>query len=289
MERAIVEAPDDPQRWAVYSDWLQERGAPLGERIATFPRERDDARWLDPFSGDEARGDMQVEWAHGVPKTVTLRSLPLKRTDWPFEERLASLARTASFRFLRALVVDAGSFWHSPLRLAVIQHTLESIGDAFPMLERFEFGPASLDVPVFDAGKAREQVALTLARMRRSRSRFVTTVDTVRRPWGPAWLHVEHVSASAGRINLVEIDGGRRRETELELGTRAEVHRDGAGIFIDSNRLRLTLQFVRDRWLLRLRQNALALKVNGRFVLAVQLRGGDVLEYESALRIRFEA
>ena len=99
MELAIIEQPDDAERWSVYADWLQEHGAPLGERIAN-PSAADDRRWLGALAVNAGRGELQVEWAHGLPSRAVIRHLSTWRADVAWEERLATLVRTTEFRFL---------------------------------------------------------------------------------------------------------------------------------------------------------------------------------------------
>lgn len=107
MERAILERPDDEERWSVYADWLQEHGAPLGERIAN-PTPEGDLRWLGPLAALAGRGELHVDWAHGLPSRVTLRSLSTSRPDLGWEQRLATILRQPQLRFLRSLELDLG-------------------------------------------------------------------------------------------------------------------------------------------------------------------------------------
>jgi uncharacterized protein (TIGR02996 family) len=142
MEAAIRAAPDDEARWSVYADWLQERGAPLGDALI-----RHDAhlRWLGPFAGDVMRGEAQVVWSRGVPSRLTLRSMHGDLYDWTWEHRLAALRRAPGLRFVRELEFDLASSLRADVaEEAPIKRVVDAIGDALPMLERLVISPTRI-------------------------------------------------------------------------------------------------------------------------------------------------
>lgn len=129
MEAQLSKGDD---AWSVYADWLQEQGAPLGE-----------LRMLGPFAGDVARGELQVEWEHGLPRRLTMRSLAGDMHDWTWEHRLACLARAPLLRFVSELTFDLSSMIRSDLMgEPPVRRVVEAIGDSLPMLERLVISPS---------------------------------------------------------------------------------------------------------------------------------------------------
>ncbi len=256
MEQALIENPDDPQRWSVYADWLQERGAPLGERMAN-PRTADDRRWLGPLAGDAARGVVQVTWAHGVPTRVVLRSLAPagRREGW--ESPFALLRSESIFRFLRVLEFDLVSFHRSNLECAWVDRVLGLLGDAFPMLEKLSFGPGE---PPPDA----ELLAPQLRARRALHPRFSTTSRSLFRRWRAATLHFD------GKAH--PLDPGVTFHAATELGPSCPPF----GIFWED-----------ERW--RLRATSGEVKVNGVVRRTALLRPGDVIEPLPGLQLHFDA
>lgn len=98
LETAIARDPGADEPWLVYADWLQERGDPLGERIAQ-PLPATDAFWL------EGLDPVEVTWRRGVLRRAVFREgtgafLGITRRQIT---RLLSLRASA---FLEELVLD---------------------------------------------------------------------------------------------------------------------------------------------------------------------------------------
>ena len=176
MERALAEQPDDTERWSVYADWLQERGAPLGLRLSS-PDSGEDARWLGPLAGQVARGELELGWAHGLPAHAVLRNVSGLHAELGWADRLALLVRTPGFRFLRSLELDVGSFQRESLRDEWAARALEVLGTSLPMLERLEIGPGS---PPAEVAASRAGLA--------ARPGLKTTAASLFRAWQPATL-----------------------------------------------------------------------------------------------------
>ncbi len=85
LEAMLREAPDDLERYLVYSDWLQERGDPLGELIALGVAASDEsedavARFQRCLRGHEARflgplatrlpGEITLRWRYGFVQAI---------------------------------------------------------------------------------------------------------------------------------------------------------------------------------------------------------------------------
>lgn len=259
MERAIIDDPDDAHRWSVYADWLQERGAPLGERMADC-RAADDRRWLGPLAGYEARGELQVGWEHGVPARAVLRTL--SPTGWQdgWERPLALLRAEALFRFLRVLEFDLVSFHRSSMQSPWVHRVLTLMGDSFPMLKTLVVGPGELP---HDA----DLLAPWLHARRELHPRFATTARSLFRPWRAASLNFE------GKSHALEPEVTFHAGAHLELGPACPPF----GIFWEDERWRLSAT------------SGVGVKVNGVMRKTAQLRPGDLIEPLPGLRLYFEA
>lgn len=258
MEQALIENPDDAHRWSVYADWLQERGAPLGERMAN-PRTADDRRWLGPLAGDAARGVVQISWAHGVPMRVVLRSLAPAGRQEGWESPFALLRSEPLFRFLRVLELDLVSFHRSSLESAWVDRVLTLMGDSFPMLENLVVGPG--EVP-HDA----ELLAPLLRARRELHPRFSTTAPSLFRPWRAATLHF------AGRSHALE------PEVPFHAATYLGPACPPFGIFWEDG-----------RWRLSATSTSGGVKVNGVLRRFAQLRPGDLIEPLPGVKLHFDA
>jgi uncharacterized protein (TIGR02996 family) len=265
MERAIIEQPDDDERWAVYADWLQEQGAPLGERLAN-PNAADDRRWLGVLACFAGRGEMHVEWAHGLPSRVVMRCLGTWRSEVSWEFRLATLLRTSQFRFLRSLEIDVGSFLRESSRARWGKRLLQAIGpEALPLLERVAIGPGATP---HDAHTLEE----SLAARRAHHPRFATTTATLFLPWRPASL-----------------THGEKR-FPLSAAVTFHVGPPNADLPLGAGCPALGIALLQDRWRLTVdRQVRTEVKINGIACTSAQLRAGDVIEPMPGVELHFNA
>lgn len=112
IEAAALDGPARGPAWEVLSDWLQERGDPLGERIARerrlshLQRELHPHPHLDVYSGGSARlGDaafrLEIDEDNGVARRLIARSL--NPDDRPQVEAALHLRQ---LRYLQHLVLD---------------------------------------------------------------------------------------------------------------------------------------------------------------------------------------
>ncbi|MDP3154153.1 MAG: FHA domain-containing protein [Archangium sp.] len=256
MEQALIELPDDAQRWSVYADWLQEHGAPLGERLAN-PREGEHRRWLGPLAGFAGRGVLQVSWAHGVPAKAVLRNLAPTGWQVSWERPLALLRSETLFRFLRVLELDLVSFHRASLESSWADRVLALLGNDFPMLETLVLGPGE---PPPDA----DLLAPQLRARRELHPRFSTTTRSLFRPWRAATLTFE------GKAHALDPAVTLHAGTELGPGCPP------FGIFWED-----------ERW--RLSTTSGELRVNGVVRRTALLRRGDVIEPRPGLQLHFDA
>lgn len=108
LERAIEAAPDDPLRYAVYGDWLAQRGDPRGELIALHlvpnpdRRQRERVKALLMEDGIRCLAGPLAQWRWGFVHTAAL-----VRPPGPAGRAIAltKLLRHPSMRFVRALTL----------------------------------------------------------------------------------------------------------------------------------------------------------------------------------------
>jgi uncharacterized protein (TIGR02996 family) len=129
LERAILAAPDDPQPWSVYADWLQSRGDPWGERLTLeLQREQtDDEDELVRIAGRLAQLQRQhggtimgerlsawinepdfadivdLDWHYGF--VLGLRVGSLEDVELPVSEVLAAILASPACCMLRRISV----------------------------------------------------------------------------------------------------------------------------------------------------------------------------------------
>jgi uncharacterized protein (TIGR02996 family) len=144
MEAAIASAPDDSGRWAIFADWLQERGDSLGERVLTPRTARrmpDDARWVGPWAHTYLRGDLDVQWSNGLARALTFRRLQLEDPLPPLVSMLEATLEAEEFRFVQRVELDvlahAGNFSFPAMTrmLEVFQ------APKLPLLQSIRIGP----------------------------------------------------------------------------------------------------------------------------------------------------
>lgn len=109
LERAIEAAPDDPQAYAVYGDWLSQQGDLRGELIALHllpsldRRQRERVKALLYERGIRCLAGPLAQWRWGFVHTATLVRPPAGTSGARVD--LARLLRHPSMRFVRALTL----------------------------------------------------------------------------------------------------------------------------------------------------------------------------------------
>ncbi len=98
LEAEIARRPDADETWAVYADWLQEQGDPLGDRLAN-PTVATDDFWL------EALDAVEVKWAHGMIAEAVFRE-SLGGFLGSARKQLTHLLSLRASLFLRRLSLD---------------------------------------------------------------------------------------------------------------------------------------------------------------------------------------
>lgn len=104
---ALKRAPDDEMHWRVYADQLQERGDPLGERIArAMAGQRvDHLPWLRGLWDSFVSGELELEWRHGFIHRAVLRTVAGRLpADWRYS--VTQLFNLRIGCFINSLTLD---------------------------------------------------------------------------------------------------------------------------------------------------------------------------------------
>jgi len=120
LERAIAEPPDSPEPYLVYSDWLQERGDPMGELIALGAAAHDAPSQRAAFDRllERRRAALFGELAPHIPSHV--------RLDW-----FCGLVRE-----IRASIELPGRLW-GPLWDLRVNRVAQAFEVSMPSTERY--------------------------------------------------------------------------------------------------------------------------------------------------------
>jgi uncharacterized protein (TIGR02996 family) len=191
---AIARSPESESNWLVYADQLQERGDPLGERIA---RSRSGGRldhmpWLGPLWDSFVRGELEIEWEFGFVKRAAVRTAA-GRLPAEWRSLVSTLLNLRVGRFLRHLVIDLPRLENlTPLQIpqevVAAQHFLATLPALPTTLEKLSFG-YHVSQPVSGSLSVTEELALRLPRLRNTpvyqrvqgvRLRVVSVADGVK-------------------------------------------------------------------------------------------------------------
>lgn len=259
MESALRASPDDERLWSVYADWREERGV---------ARDEPNLALLGPFAGDVARGELQVEWRHGLPHRLTMRSLQGDFHDWTWEHRLAALSRAPGLRFVRELEFDLASFLRADIGgEPPVRRVVEAIGAALPMLERLIISPAR----IFG--------------MERLSPRFEVTL----KPWREATVTLTTLRPLC-RLTL-EFAGAGREPREVQMGVPTPLFMQSRFELSGASERSVTLNAAGDLWELeRTRAGPPGLlSLNGVAISRAFVRSGDVIEIVPGVTMTFSA
>jgi uncharacterized protein (TIGR02996 family) len=281
---AIARDPDAEEPWLVYADQLQEHGDPLGERIS---RSRTGGRvdhqpWLGPLWDAFINGSLEIDWALGFARRVTLRSVAGRLAlDW--RAVASTMFNLRIGRFVGELTVDVPRLEHTAAR-----EVHQAIMQAQEWLAAQPSTPATLRSlqlgyqvgPFAEAPLPVSEVLIAKCPQLRGTSVYTRAQA--------AKLRVLSVSDGA---KLTGIADGVRLLTgvvRVRRGTRA-LHlesppgipfmADGNPCFFSANEARVQLICGRMRGEVR---------VNQRIDSLFELLPGDVIDVQAAAKFRFE-
>jgi uncharacterized protein (TIGR02996 family) len=283
--QAIAASPEDIEPWLVYADQLQERGDPLGERIARARAgdRLDHLPWLGPLWDAFVSGALELDWHLGFVRRATFRTvagrLPL---DW--RAATTSLFNLRVGRFTRELTVDVPR-----LEAVRSQQVAEAIIEAQRFLASIPALPSTL-----------ERVSLGYQIVQPSGPSMAAVGELAQRVPRLGGTEV-YRRASLGRLTLVwQADGTRlsgihdgRRSLNgvlrLRKGDKGQLHLEsppGIPFMADGNPCYVALNEGRVRLIAgRMRGE---LRVNHRIDALYELLPGDLIEIQGLARFRFE-
>lgn len=280
---AIARAPEALEPWLVYADQLEEAGDPLGQRIANARggRHLDHQPWLGPLWEHLVSGALEIDWHLGFARRVALRTtagrLPL---DW--RGACATLFNLRVGRFVRELVIDVPQLDQvspgaTPDALLAAQRWLAAQPSTPPTLQSLLLGyelTAAPGVQVLDelvARAPRLRGSLVYLRAALARLRLISHHDGVQ---------VTGLSDGQRAISgVVRVRRGTKATLHLESPPGIPFMADGNPCYFASSDSRVQLTAGRMRGEVR---------VNQRIDALYELLPGDLIDVQSAARLRFE-
>jgi uncharacterized protein (TIGR02996 family) len=283
LKRAIAQNPDATEPWLVYADWLLERGDPLGERVTpNGARARsDDGLWLGSLWDRVLQGELEIDWHHGMVRRAAFRRA-VGRVPFDWQDAVSLLLRTRVAQFLRELTIDLPRL-----------RTERAVFDASELIEAQRYLVTLPWPPTFERlslGYVLDGQGAQLAPI----PELVRGIPTLRED-------AVFVRGRLSRLRLVStVDGAR--VTGLEQGHRpltavTRIRRDGKGtlhfesppgipFIADGNPCYFALH--EQTWRLFAGRLRGELRVNQRVDAVYDLLPGDLIEIQSAGRLRFE-
>ncbi len=291
LRDAALASTDDPAPLAVWADWLQEHGDPLGERLTRALRGAtlDHQPWLGPLWDVFLSGQLEIEWRHGLIRRASLRAVAGKGSP-DLAAALGSLTGLRVAAGLESLFVDLlrlspslhGAIERAPTdaeltsAATVLQHELAQ-RDALPLLRTVCLGiavdPSGLDVPLLPElleryPALRGQALLPLAKEVRLRVVEVARGYTI-------------TGVSDGVRELLDV-------TRLRATPDRHVHLETPPRLAGATYNPCYFSRIGQGWTLHAGDLKGTLKVNGRADATWPLVAQDVIELPGAVRLRLE-
>ncbi|MGV3620622.1 MAG: FHA domain-containing protein [Archangium sp.] len=281
---AIIRSPDDPAAWLVYSDHLQERGDPLGERIAraVAGQRVEHMTWLGSLWDAFVAGEIEIDWSFGFIRRATFRTAAGRmQPNW--REQLATLLNLRIGRFTRSLSIDLPRLQqltavHVPEELVKAQQYLAALPALPSSLERVSLG-YHVAQPAGGAIDVSSELALRVPRLRGT---------PVYQRANAARLRVVNVSPG---VKLNGIEGSRvlTGGTRLRRGERGTLFLEAApGIPFLADGNPCYFSFSQGRAQLYCGRMRGEVRVNNRIDSLFELLPDDVIDVQGAAKFRLE-
>lgn len=291
LRQAVLAAPDDPSPIAVWADWLQEHGDPLGERLANALRggRIDHQPWLGPSWDVFLSGQLELEWRHGLLRRATLRAVAGKETA-DVAGTVGALTGLRVAIALESLVVDLVRLtppFHPAADPGIAARGVSIVANALqlelarrpvlPLLRTLSFGTA-VDPPGFDV----HPVPALLERYPHLGGQALL----------PLAKHVRLVVLDlASGTSITGVSDGQRElldVTRLRAAPDRRVHLETPPRLAGATYNPCYFARVGQGWTLFAGDLKGTLKVNGRADATWPLMAQDVIELPGAVRLRFE-
>ncbi len=128
----LPQGPEEEERFAMLSDWLQERGHPLGEWMLACERGRsargrsfdERAGWLGPLALEARRGQVSVRWRWGFFESAAVLGPSADGHD--LLDQVAPLLQLPQGALLERLYIDRRHF-RGPLQLREDDEALRAV------------------------------------------------------------------------------------------------------------------------------------------------------------------
>ncbi len=281
---AIIREPEVEASWLVYADQLQERGDPLGERIARAKagQRLDHMPWLARLWDSFVAGELEIDWSYGFARRATFRTAAGRlHPNW--REQVAALFNLRVGKFVRALSIDLPRLQNLtpaqlPEALAAAQQYLAALPSLPATLDRVSLG-YHVAQPATGAVDASAVLTLRVPRLR----------DT------PVYQRVNAVrlrvlSVTSG-VKLSGIEGSRvlTGGTRLRRGERGTLFLEAApGIPFLADGNPCYFGFAQGRAQLIAGRMRGEVRVNNRIDSHYELLPDDVIDVQGGARFRLE-
>ncbi len=281
--RALRRAPEDEMLWRVHADALQERGDPLGERIAqAMAGQRVDHQpWLGPLWEPFVAGQLEIGWRFGFIHHVHLRTVA-GRTTPGWQTALPTLFNLPVGGFVHTLSLDLprleGTGGVSPQQLTLAQRFIANLPGLPDTLEQLSLG-YELNEGGASATGASAELAARLPRLR----------DTTVFERAPALrLRVLHLEKSA-RLSGIEESRVLTGGTRIRRGERGTLFIEAApGIPLLAEGNPCHFSVANGGLVLFAGRMRGEVRVNQRVDASYPLMPDDVLDVHGAARFRLE-
>lgn len=281
---AIARSPDDEAGWLVHADALQERGDPLGERIARAcaGQRLEHMTWLGSLWEPFVAGELEIDWSFGFIKRATLRTAAGRmQPDW--REHLSALVSLRIGRLLRSLSIDLPRLQNLtpvqvPEELVSAQRFLAGLTELPPSLERLTLG-YHVAQPAGGAVDTSAELALRFPRLRGTA--VYQRANAVRL----------RVLSSAPGVKLSGIEGSRvlTGGTRLRRGERGTLFLEAApGIPFLADGNPCYFSFTQGRAQLFAGRMRGEVRVNNRIDSMYELLPDDLIDVQGAAKFRLE-
>lgn len=280
--RSRLASADAAPGWSAWADALQERGDPLGERIARFQLGGavDHLPWLGALREVFISGQLEINWAFGFIQSATLRPVAGRLAlDWRF--CVSTLFHLRVGRLLRSLTVDI-ALLEQPLTQALAQrlHAAQQFFIRAPHLPQslellslgYELGaPFQLQADSeLQTRLPQLQSPILFRRTEHAHLRLLSSAP------GVQLSGIEHVRALTD-ITRLRKEGTRHLLIESPPGLPLLTAGNPCFFSITEGRVRLTSGQLQGE-----------IRVNGRVDASFDLLPGDVIELVGMAALRFD-
>jgi hypothetical protein len=282
IEEALALAAPGDARWPVYRDWLLDRGAARGE-LGEPPTIEDGARWLWSLADLVQKGHLDLGWANGAIRSVTIRKLARRPGPLAWKQAREGLAHVRHVE----LVSDADTAYRmGPAYLDL----LTELAPVLPLLETVSFGVVDGWLPDDTLREAHEALQRAAPRLKTSLEALVVVS---RRP-GAARLELVAEAREGGLVGVTReeplvLHPGDALSFRRGPGERFIVQRHAARLREDAVRLQHAPSQGGWHVLAPAHRRGVEIpRLNGRPLAGFRLKHDDLVELVPGVIMRFQ-